>query len=41
MKNINWKNVITIVVVGSLAAIFIVPLLRPLVQKIPVIGKYA
>lgn len=41
MKNINWKNIVTILIVASLAAIFIVPLLRPLLQKIPLIGKYA
>ena len=41
MKNINWKNIITILIVAVLAAIFIVPLIRPLIQKIPLIGKYA
>jgi len=43
MKNINWKNVFTIVVVSSLTAIVVVPIvapmIRPLLQKIPVIGS--
>ncbi|HEV2691547.1 MAG TPA: hypothetical protein VG347_01485 [Verrucomicrobiae bacterium] len=41
MKNINWKNIGTIVIVAALVAVFLVPLIRPLFQKIPVIGKWA
>lgn len=41
MKNINWKNIGTIVVVAVIAGVFIVPLARPLLAKIPVLGKYA
>ena len=41
MKSINWKNIITIAVVAVVATIFRVPLVRPLLARIPVVGKYA
>ena len=41
MKNINWSNILTIAIVGTLAAIFLVPLVKPIIQKLPVVGKYA
>ena len=41
LKKINWPNVAMIAVVATLAAVFIVPLVRPLLAKLPVIGKYA
>lgn len=40
MKNINWSNIITIAVVATLAVIFIVPRVKPLLAKLPVVGKY-
>lgn len=41
LKRINWANVAFIVGVSTLTVLFIVPFVRPLVQKFPVIGKYA
>jgi hypothetical protein len=40
-SEINWGNVLLIAVVATVAAVFIVPLARPWLQKIPVLGKYA
>ncbi len=44
MKNVNWKNIGTIVVISALTAIVIVPIVAPMVKpvlkKIPVLGGY-
>ena len=40
MKNINWKNILTILVVGAIGAILLAPYIKPLLQKIPVVGAW-
>jgi hypothetical protein len=40
MKNINWKNIALIALVAVLVAVFIVPLVKPFLAKIPFLGKY-
>ena len=37
-KNINWKNIGTIVVVGLVVVFVIAPLVKPFAQKIPFLG---
>ena len=41
MKNIDWKGIAVTVGIVIVTVIFIVPLVRPLVSKIPLVGKYA
>lgn len=41
MKNIDWKGIAVTVGIVIVTVIFIVPLVRPLVSKIPFVGKYA
>lgn len=38
IKNLNWANIATIAVVSILAVGLGYPLVKPLLQKIPVIG---
>ena len=41
MKNIDWKGILITALVAIVAVVFIYPLVRPFVQKIPVVGKWA
>jgi hypothetical protein len=38
-SNINWSNIVTIGVVSIIAVGLLYPLVKPLLQKIPVIGS--
>jgi hypothetical protein len=41
LKNFNWSNTLWILAIVLIAVLFVVPLVKPLVQKIPFLGKYA
>ena len=41
MKNIDWKGIAVTVGIVIVTVIFIVPFVRPLIAKIPVVGKFA
>ena len=38
---IDWKTILLTFVISIIAVVFIYPLVRPLLVKIPVVGKYA
>ncbi len=40
LKNINWGNVAMIAVVAVIVGVFIVPRARPLIAKVPFLGKF-
>ena len=40
LKDINWKNILTIVVVGVVIVPIVYPMVKPLLNKLPVVGKY-
>ena len=39
LKNLNWSNILTIAIVALLMIGLVYPLIKPLLQKIPVIGS--
>ncbi len=39
LKNLNWSNIATIAIVSIIAVGLVYPLIKPLLQKIPVIGS--
>lgn len=40
MKEINWKNIAVIAVVSILAVTLVYPMVKPWLQKLPVVGTY-
>ena len=41
MKNINWKGILITAGVAIVAVVFVYPMIRPYVQKLPVVGRLA
>jgi hypothetical protein len=39
LKNLNWSNILTIAIVTVLMIGIVYPIIKPLLQKIPVIGS--
>lgn len=40
MKDINWKNILTILFVAVFVAPIVAPFVLPQVRKLPLIGKF-